>query len=245
MKKWLMGALSVGLVCGLGGSFTVQAQISPAKGGYIFRRKLQKGLTFKYAMSTVIQAKGMPKTPQGPDLSNMKMTTDMKMTILDVVDKKAKVEIVTSELKSNGQKMQDGRKAEVEMSERGQVIQGITGGQMQPGEEVEYPEKPLKVGDVVPIKLGQFGASSIRFIGFKPYKGKDAALWQMPFNLSGKGTAKGAKSAPPKQTMSGMINILISKEDGWPLSTTVTIDISAQNGGQNITAKSTATIVRQ
>lgn len=241
MKNWLLAPLFAGLLCG---AVAANAQITPAKGGYLFRRKLQKGLAFNYAMETVIQAKGLPQMPSGVDASNQKMTTSMKMKVLSVEGKKAKVQVAASDLMMNGQKMQGARSAEVEMSERGQVSQGAMGGQGRPDEEIEYPEKPVKVGDVVPVKLKQFGASSIRFIGFKPYKGKDAALWQMPISISGKGDDKAGKSSGG-QKISGVVSILISKEDGWPLSTTVTLDVSAQQSGQKITVKSTATIIRQ
>ncbi len=247
MKKWLAAALCTGLACGAGGSSVAKAQISPVGGGYLFRRKLQKGLVFNYALSTVIQAKGLPKMPSGPDMSNQKMTTSMKMTILDVVGSKAKMAIETTELMMNGQKMSEARRIESEITERGQVVESVTGGRMNPSEEIEYPEKPLKVGDVVPIKHKQLGSSNIRFIGFKPYKGKDAALWQMLLSLSSDDikNKKKTKKPTPKQKITGVINLLISKEDGWPLSTTVTMDVSVQAGEQPITAKTVATIVRQ
>ncbi len=243
MRKGFVGLLGCGVLFGMGSTLPAKAQVTASGGGYLFRRKLDKGATFTYAMTAVTKSSGLPKMPQGPDMSNVKITTTVTMKVKEVTNKSAKLEITTSDILMNGNKVQDGRKAEEEMGERGQRKAGAGTG--QPGEEIEYPEKPIKVGDTIPIKLGALGEAKMRFVGFKPFKGKNAALWQMPLDSSMVKRPKNDKNPVP--SIKGSINTLISMEDGWPLSTTVNTDTSMQidKGSQKMTAKTTSTIIRQ
>ena len=93
MRKGFVGLLGCGVLFGMGSTLPAKAQVTASGGGYLFRRKLDKGATFTYAMTAVTKSSGLPKMPQGPDMSNVKITTTVTMKVKEVTNKSAKLEI--------------------------------------------------------------------------------------------------------------------------------------------------------
>ena len=223
--------LSVGLiVVGLSTALSI-GQISPSKGGYLFRTKYVKGQNFKYLMKTSTKMQG----------NALKLEAPMTIKVINVSNNIADLASTFGPATMGGQQI-PASKAQMKVDERGRAISGGANGL-----SATFPEKPVKVGEtwVGEFNMAKAGAAgeakaSYTFKGLKAQGKGQVAVIAVTINTAGK-TSQGGMVSRGAGTM------LLNSADGQlvSLNMDMTITMGGSSGQKPMVLPTSISLVRQ